>query len=91
MSRKTVSVEWLKTQVNASLRAKHTTVEERQGMISLMDRVLHETGNWRGFRHLRLKEVPEDAKPGIWCYVDGEPLPFPDRFIDTDETRREYA
>jgi hypothetical protein len=59
-------------------------------MMNALEYVLHESGNYRGFRYLLAAEVPAGAKPGV--IYEGH-LPHPDiekRFANTDNTRVQY-
>jgi hypothetical protein len=82
MSKKTFKVQELLDQVNLSL-ASYSERNEISGMISILEFVLHQTGNYAGFRYLEQHEVPFDQKPGIRHELD-------DKFIDTDCFRRSY-
>jgi hypothetical protein len=61
--RKTFEVEELKKRVNHALANTESEVNNadyRRGLMGLLETVLHDTGNYRGFRYL---ETP---------YVEGE-------------------
>lgn len=60
MGRKTFSVEALLRTVNAALAAPGSTPDGREGMSVMLEHVLHETGNYAGFRYL---ENPDPSKP----------------------------
>lgn len=87
--RKTIAVAPLIETVNAMLKnSAADQVGVRQGMMLVLEEVLHSSGNYKGFRYLLTDEVA--GKPGI-NYVGG--LPHPDivaRFADTDRTRVMY-
>jgi hypothetical protein len=87
--RKTIEVARLVEHVNNICKNSATEYSiVRQGAMNLLEIVLHETGNYRGFRYLREGEC--DGRPGI-NYL-GE-FPHPDntlRFLGTDYTRIEY-
>jgi len=85
-ARKTVSVEFLKDTVNATLKAPRSTLEQREAVSDLLEYVLHETGNYRGFRYLVPWELAEGVTPGIRRHENGT---F--HFEDTDATRRAYT
>ncbi len=59
----------------------------RRALVVTLEDILHETGNYRGFRYLDQSEVPPDNKPGINVGPDGEQLPYEQRFGETDRTR----
>ena len=85
--RKTLYVEQLKDQVNDILAASVVSADERRGMLKILEHVLHETGNYRGFRYLVLKEVPLGQKPGLVIDEHGSRWV---NTLDTDNTRVEY-
>lgn len=91
MPRKTVDVEALKTMTNDILRASTVDRELRRGWCAALEWVLHETGNYRGYRYLTIDEVPASGLPGIRIGRDGEMLPPEARFEHTDDTRRSYS
>ena len=94
MSRKTFSVEELRSRVNHSLAENYPYEGGRQyrhGLIDAIEFVLHSTGNYKGYRYLTSTELPDGVKPGIRMTPDGSvTLPYPERFADTDESRRYY-
>jgi hypothetical protein len=89
MARKTFEVETLKNQINHMLAtSEHYDSGFRQGLALLLENVLHETGNYKGYRYLLEGQCP--GRPGV-NYLDG--LPHPDykkRFENTDDTRVEF-
>lgn len=53
MGRKTVDVEFVKTVANRVLSDENPTrASEREGVIILLEAVLSETGNYKGFKYL---------------------------------------
>ena len=54
MSRKTIEVEFVKNRVNEMLANSTCSPKERRAMAIVLDIILHETGNYRGFRYLQL-------------------------------------
>jgi hypothetical protein len=91
-SRKTIEVERVKKQVNSMLL--HTPDEmkaERRGMAMVLEHILHESENYRGFAYLGehdMKQSLDGKSIGILPYVEGgNPS---DRFIGTDSTRVHY-
>lgn len=86
MTRKTVSVENIKLMINHILANGYDTPDTRLGQIVLVESILHETGNYKGFRYLLANEVPEGELPGIRYGEEGI-LPYPVRFENTDSTR----
>ena len=66
MKRKTISVEAVKTQVNFMLKnSTNLSPDFRTGIASVLEYVLHETENYKGYWMLRPNEVPEGQKAGI--------------------------
>jgi hypothetical protein len=93
MSRKTFNVEQFKNQVNDMLAQSTSEPEVRQGMIVVLERMLHDTGNYHGFRYLEISQVPEGFKPGINLDPNETGMPHTDynlRFKDTDSSRVSY-
>lgn len=90
MPRKTIHVEHLKKHVNDNLRLSEASPDNRQGRISLLEAMLHLTGNYKGFCYLKEDEVPAGQLPGIRTdnYVDG--VVELDAFRNTDPTRVKY-
>jgi len=89
--KKTIPVERVKELVNAYLTNMPVNIGDgrmeegvRLGAASLLEMILHETGNYQGYRYLKQDEVPKGAKPGIITDpVSGEHT-FP------DDSRRRY-
>lgn len=94
MSRKTFSVDKFRTKVNESLCNSHMYEHARSwrlGLIGALEFVLHSTGNYKGYGYLTARELPTGEKPGINMTPDGSvTLPYPERFADTDDSRRYY-
>lgn len=51
-TRKTVDVSMIKAQVNQMIAALGSTVEGRRALGALLSTLLHETGNYQGFKYL---------------------------------------
>ena len=88
MARKTIGIENLRMMINDYLM--NTTDgphgrSERIAYISLIDRVLLDTGNYKGFRYLSEKDLRPGWKPGIRFDENEKP-----HFDDTDKTRVYY-
>lgn len=64
-SRKTFDVNNLRIVVNNMLEHSTCSRDIRWGMMTVLEHVLHETGNYRGFRYLEAHEVPAGELPGI--------------------------
>lgn len=84
MAKKTIKVIELINKANSMLQKSTCDPEGRLGIMTLLESVLSDTGNHRGFRYLRETEVPEGHKAGIY-YVNGEP-----DCNNTDRTRVKY-
>lgn len=63
MARKTIEVGKILKMANAFLAAKATTPEERDGVCVMLEAVLFETGNYKGFRYLEGSDYPEETPP----------------------------
>jgi len=85
MAKKTFSVDQLKNTVNRVLSVSITDRANREGIIAVLEYVLHQTGNYRGYRYLCHSEVPDGHFPGIRFYDVDNP-----NFVDCDDTRRSY-
>ena len=91
--RKTINVDSITAQINDMIRLSTGTPEQRQGLLAAIETILHETGNYKGFRYLTQNEVPAGYhRPGINISpIDGQH--FEDivaRFDNTDSTRVAY-
>ena len=91
-ARKTVDVATLLTMVNNICRY---SVDEskgvRQGAMNVLEQVLHDTGNYKGFRYLCTDEMEPGYTAGINSEY-GKPLPndYELRFNGCDNTRVQY-
>ena len=90
--RKTLDVVEFTAQINEVLAQSTCESGIRRGMMTALETVLHQTGNYRGFRYLVENEVPAGHAPGInTSPVDGQHLEnFEARFANTDRTRVAY-
>lgn len=52
VARKTIEVGKVLRMVNHFLAAENTSADEREGVASLLEAILFETGNYRGYRYL---------------------------------------
>lgn len=57
--RKTVSVDRMKDIVNTANASIYGNRDQRMGANSLLEMVLHETSNYRGFKYYRSEDLPE--------------------------------
>ena len=86
--RKTFSVSELTDMVNGICKnSAPDRVDVRQGAMNVLEAVLHDTGNYRGFRSLINGEC--EGMPGV-RYNEQGILDFPERFENTDRTRVMY-
>ena len=88
MPRKTFNVSELVDLVNGICKDSDPSREDvRQGAMNVLETVLHESGNYKGFRYLLAEETT--GRPGV-NYKDGQMLDYPARFENTDRTRVMY-
>jgi len=88
--RKTVEVATFRNYVNDALKNSLGPPEYREGMIVVLEEMLHSTGNYRGFTYLSALCMDPKGKyptiqPGIRWTAGFEPS-----FVDCDKTRRYY-
>ena len=95
MARKTFNVSELVDLVNGICKDSDATrADVRQGAMNVLEQVLHQSGNYSGFRYLWADEIANGA-PGVNYIVNdnGVQVPHPDyekRFANTDRTRVMY-
>lgn len=89
--RKTLSVKQLVQCANAMLKNSVNSPSYRAGVQSMVEEILHTSGNYKGFRYLKQEEVPPQKWPGIHTQADGTMLPPSERFKFTDRTRVAYC
>lgn len=61
-ARKTFEVAKFKASVNQRLAVSTCSPEERYAMASVLESVLHETGNYRGFGYLEIEREGVEVK-----------------------------
>lgn len=89
MSRKSVNVEVVKTKINQVLALSECSSDMRQGMMNVLEDILHTSGNYHGFRYLGNLEVPRGQYPGIHMeLIDSRDHEA--KFFGTDRTRVQY-
>lgn len=89
--RKTVQIEKIIEMGNRILRSDMGNQEFRSGVKIMLENILTESGNYRGFVYLRQIAVPPGELPGIhYENESGTPLPYPERFQNTDPTRVQF-
>lgn len=81
--RKTLRVEDLRTQINRRLKDPSLTPEARLALASMLETVLMDAGQYRGFNYLRWMNVGAAEWQQAGCPADKAP------FIG-DETLRHY-
>lgn len=88
---KTIKVEGLKNMMNRLFSVGYASSEYRAGQIDVLEAILHETKNYKGFRYLRPSEVPAGELPGIALEcVDNASLNERFPVGKTDKTRVHY-
>ena len=65
------------------------TPEFRSGVIVMLENILMNTGHY-GFRYLTNHELPGNVLPGVRYKADGSIHSVEERFLNTDDTRRQY-
>ena len=93
--RASVKVDELREHVNGMLASSTCSADHRQGMITVLQEVLHATKNYHGFSYLTKADVPYKEKPGIQLATHRDPISGllvcdSHSFDDTDPTRRRY-
>jgi hypothetical protein len=61
--RKTISVEFIKEYANAQLANPNNTIEEKMGIITMIEKVLHESNSYNGYMYLSLE--PNNQPPAL--------------------------
>lgn len=61
MARKTIEVGKVLRIANNFLAAKHTTADERESVCAVMEAILFETDNYRGYAYLPKENYPDEA------------------------------
>ena len=90
---KTIKVEKIRTQVNSMIQCSICSPDGRQGMIQALESILHESGNYNGFRYMLPDEVPAGHLPGINNNISDDVTHdelSTARFNNTDPTRVQY-
>ena len=69
MAKKTVSVEQVKAFANEQLANPNNTLEEKLGIITVIEKVLHMADAYRGFMFLQLETDGQAPRLGTegWC------------------------
>jgi hypothetical protein len=87
-TKKTIPVQTIVTQLNETLANGFQTIQERQAIMIFAERILRDTGNYRGFRYLTQDEIPGCQIPGI---RPGGSTDHESRFTNTDPSRVKYC
>jgi hypothetical protein len=90
MARKTIDVSMMVDRVNKALATSTCPPDSRMGMITVLEIMLQEASCYKGYRPLHEDEVPQGHLPAIRMAEDGSMLPYPERFVNCDDTRRRY-
>jgi hypothetical protein len=92
-TRKTIAVESIKNRINSMLlNSSDSDRYARDTMISFIENVLMETGNYKGFRYL----IEEDMEKSEYGIIPGRHFPtdveltIDQQFANTDCTRVQY-
>lgn len=85
-TRKTFNVAEFKAKINWRLSNCFLAEDELKQLCTTLEDVLHDTGNYGGFRYLRDFECPIGVNPGI---REGED--HNEWFKDTSDYRRVYS
>ena len=92
--KKTFNIDEYRKMVNDLLAVSTCSADMRQGMINMLEEILHRTGNYKGFQYLMQNQVPAGEKPGIFVNSSGliEATPIEKRFdrVLTDSTRIKF-
>jgi len=88
IKKKTIRVEALRSYANDILQMDGLSKDMRNGIILMIERVLHDCGNYNGFNYLSSASLSKDIIPGIrWNDINGKQIAD---FENTDRTRRYY-
>ena len=92
MAKKTIKVCDFVIKMNKLLANSTCDIKVRDGIIFALESVLFDTGNYAGYRYLLDTEVPAGKKnlPGVRYDEEGNLLPYQTRFLNTDDSRRQY-
>lgn len=94
-AKKTIKIETLKDTINNMLMTSSCDAKNREGVISVLEVTLQDSGNYQGFRYIRDNEMSAELKfsghePGIRTNENGLSLPAKEAFVNTDHTRVQY-
>lgn len=84
---KNISIVQLVETVNNMLATSVCDISTRYGMITLLEKVLMDTGNYKGYGYLSAFDAPGMITPGV-RFIGPE---LTADFDNTDPTRRRYS
>jgi len=87
-AKKTFNVNAFKNKCNWRLANCYLTEEALKETCLTLEDLLHETGNYAGFRYLNTFEVPDNELPGM---RNIESTDRNDWFVNTNQYRRFYS
>lgn len=70
-ARKTIEVGTLLHRVNTFLASENSTADEREVLCTFIEGVLHDTGNYRGYRYLDTAEIAGNGSRRFY-FVSGK-------------------
>ena len=90
--RKTAEIEKIVRVANRILAGTWgaNSKEYRAGVIVMLEAILHDAGIFHGFRYLSNHDLPGHIEPGVRYRADGSIGDYHERFLNTDDTRRQY-
>lgn len=86
-TRKTFNVEAFRDKVNWRLKNCTLSDDGLSTLCQALEDVLHDTGNYNGFRFLSVNEVPFGCLPGI---RNSDNPDYSVWFVDVSDFRRKY-
>ena len=98
MAKKTIKIEDLrKITNNMLLHSVDEWIDQRQGAMSLLEDILHKTGNYKGFGYLSSRDMLQSnggTTVGIntnkWPDAVKKKMTYAEQFKGTDKTRVYY-
>ena len=91
-ARKTIAIASIIDYVNDQLANSVQGMDFRYGQMLIAENLLHDTGNYQGFRYLLKNEVPAGQLPGMVVLDTFEQTPIEVRFAlgTVDPTRIKF-
>jgi hypothetical protein len=90
MPRKTFEIATFMETANTMLRQPAGSAHARGQIATLIETTLMGAGVYAGFRYLALNELPDGELPGVRMGPNGDVLSYEERFLNTDDSRRQY-